>query len=267
MNEPAKPAAPEDEEIRVGPLRVLLSALFWVYLMSSSGVLWLIAVVIRLVTAPFDRRRAVLHRFTCWWAFHYVQLSPFWRPHIEGRDKVPEGPAILVANHQSLGDILVLFGVKRHFKWVSKASVFKTPFIGWNMSLNDYVALRRGDAESIAEMMEHCRRHLRRGSAIMMFPEGTRSRDGEIKEFKHGAFTLACELDCPVVPVMVDGTIKALPKSGWIMRNGAKLDVRARVLDAIAPSEFGGDAHALREAVRATMIAELDRMRGRAPRA
>lgn len=245
----------------VGPLRVVLSALFWVYLVSTSAVLYAVALVIRLLTWPFDRRRAVLHRFTCWWAFHYVQLSPFWRPHIEGRNRVPRGPAVFVANHQSLGDILVLFGIKKHFKWVSKASVFKTPFIGWNMTLNDYVPLRRGDPGSIQKMMDHCRAHLARGSSLMIFPEGTRSRDGEIKDFKHGAFTLAAEANVPIIPVVVEGTIEALPKSGWIMRNGAKLDVYVRVLDPMHPVDHDGDAVALREAVRARMVDELARMR------
>ena len=167
---------------------------------------------------------------------------------------------MMVANHQSLGDILVLFGVKRHFKWVSKASVFNLPFIGWNMSLNAYVRLVRGDRASIDAMLGDCRAHLGAGSAIMMFPEGTRSRDGEIKAFKHGAFSLASEMKVPVVPIVVTGTMDALPKSGWIMRNGRRLDLRVRVLTPVDSTAFD-DAEALREHVRTLMVRELEVMR------
>ena len=243
------------------PLRVILSALFWIYLISSSAFFFVVASVIRIVSAPFDRRRALLHRFTCWWAFHYVQLCPFWRVRVEGRVHVPAGASVLVANHQSLGDILVLFGVKRHFKWVSKASVFKVPFIGWNMALNDYVGLVRGDAASISAMMEHCRRHLSAGSAVMLFPEGTRSMDGELKSFKHGAFTLACEAEVPVVPIVIEGTRDALPKSGWVFRNGARLDITVRVLEPMSPAAFGGDRDALSQGVRERLLGELRQLR------
>ena len=100
-----------------------------------------------------------------------------------GRENLPwRGPAVIVANHLSLLDILVLYGLFRPYKWVSKASVFKVPFIGWNMRLNDYVAIRRGDRESIKEMMNHCRQHLANGSPILLFPEGTRSPDGVLQE-------------------------------------------------------------------------------------
>jgi 1-acyl-sn-glycerol-3-phosphate acyltransferase len=186
-----------------------------------------------------------------------VQLCPFWRVRIEGRDRIPaDRAAVLVANHQSAGDILVLFGIKRHFKWVSKASVFKVPFIGWNMGMNDYVGLVRGDRRSIVTMMKECREHLRRGSSLLFFPEGTRSTDGEIKRFKHGAFSLAAKQHAPVVPVVVDGTIDALPKSGWVFRNGRQLDVTVRILDPIevAPDV---DAAALSEQVRAAMVEQL----------
>ena len=121
-------------------LRPIYSALFWLFLVISSAVLFCVAVVIWALTAPFDRRRVVLHRFTCLWASLYTWLNPVWQVTIEGRDKLRGGrAAVLVCNHLSTLDIMVLFRLFTHFKWVSKIENFRLPFIGWNMVLNGYI--------------------------------------------------------------------------------------------------------------------------------
>ena len=116
-----------------------------------------IAALVWAVTAPFDRRLVALHRFTCFWASLYTWLNPAWPVQVIGREKIrPDVAYVMVANHQSLLDILVLFRLFRHFKWVSKIENFRIPFIGWNMSLNRYIKLRRGDRASVASMMSAC---------------------------------------------------------------------------------------------------------------
>ena len=142
---------------------------------------------------------------------------------------------MLVANHASLIDILVLFDLFRPYKWVSKASNFRLPFVGWNMRLNDYVPLRRGDRESVLEMLAHCGRHLESGSPILMFPEGTRSADGALKAFKDGAFELAVAHGVPVIPIAVHGTAAALPKHGLVLEQ--HVDARIEVLEPIAAGQ------------------------------
>src|SRR5437764_5945818 len=172
-------------------LRRALSLVFWLFLVASSIVLFPVAVLLWAVTAPFDRRRVLLHRFTCFWASLYTWLNPAWRVEVHGREKIRRDAAyVIVANHQSLLDILVLFRLFVHFKWVSKIENFRVPCVGWNMSLNRYIKLRRGDKTSAQAMMRECERALAQGNSIMMFPEGTRSADGQLREFKHGAFTL-----------------------------------------------------------------------------
>ena len=95
---------------------------------------------------------------------------------------------------------------------MSKIALFRFPLIGWNMVLNRYVKLKRGDRESIAQMLKECEVHLDEGSTNFMFPEGTRSPDGEIKTFKLGAFQLAHKKKVPILPIVISGTSKALPK-------------------------------------------------------
>jgi 1-acyl-sn-glycerol-3-phosphate acyltransferase len=220
-------------------VRRLGSVAFWAFLVTSSALLFPVAVAIWALTAPFDRRKRLLHQFTCFWASLYTWLNPAWRVHVEGREKIRRGVAyVMVANHQSLLDILVLFRLFVHFKWVSKIENFRVPFIGWNMSLNGYVKLKRGDRQSIGEMMSTCSRVLDDGSSIMMFPEGTRSPDGRLRAFKHGAFTLAQGSGCPILPILVEGTADALPKRGFVLQG--RHAIRIRVLDEIPHAKLLG---------------------------
>ena len=178
-----------------------LSLAYWLLICVTCPVFFVGAIVIFVLTAVWDRRRVVLHLYSCAWAQFYIAINPIWRLRISGREHLPwRGPAVIVANHASLVDILVLFGLYRPFKWISKASIFDVPFVGWNMRLNDYVPLVRGERASVVAMHEHCRRHLRAGSPVLFFPEGTRTRDGALQPFKDGAFELALEHGCPVVP-------------------------------------------------------------------
>ncbi len=191
----------------------LVTYSFFIIVAVTSIPLYLTALILRLVTYPFDRRLRLLHLFTCFWASIYTWMLPAWRIRIEGRENVRKDAAyMVVSNHQSQLDILVAFRLFFHFKWVSKIEMFRFPLIGWNMILNRYVKLKRGDKESVARMLMECEDHLDEGSSIFMFPEGTRSADGVIKAFKPGAFQLAHKKKVPILPVVISGTNKALPK-------------------------------------------------------
>jgi 1-acyl-sn-glycerol-3-phosphate acyltransferase len=213
-------------------LRRILSFGFWVFLTLTSILLYPVAVLIWAVTLPFDRRRFLLHKFTCFWASLYSWLNPAWPVTIEGREKIRRDEAyVMVANHLSLLDILVIFRLFSHFKWVSKIENFRVPFIGWNMSLNRYIKLKRGDRKSVIEMMEACEKTLGEGSSIMMFPEGTRSPTGQMRAFKPGAFEIAVNTGRPILPIAIQGTADALPKRGFVLRG--RHPIRISVLEEI----------------------------------
>jgi 1-acyl-sn-glycerol-3-phosphate acyltransferase len=240
-------------------MRQVLSFVFWTFLGLSCVPLFGVALLLWAVTTPFDPNGRILHLYSCAWAQLYFWVNPMWRLTIEGREKLPwHGPAVLVANHESLGDILVLFGLYRPFKWVSKASVFKVPFVGWNMKLNRYIGLVRGNRESILKMLAECDAWLARGVPVLMFPEGTRSFDGEVKDFKDGAFHMAVTRQVPVIPIALTGTARTLPKHGFVLRQVARC--RVRVMEPVDPRPFGDDVAALREHVRALIIEEKRRM-------
>jgi 1-acyl-sn-glycerol-3-phosphate acyltransferase len=214
----------------------LFSLVYWTLLVASSVPLFAVALGIWAATAPFSSRRALLHRFTCFWASLYTWLNPAWSISIEDRAKLdPRQTYVIVANHLSLLDILLLCRLFAHFKFVSKIENFRVPLIGWNMSLNRYIAVRRGDRSSLLRMFEQCERTLREGSSILMFPEGTRSPDGRLREFKPGAFELAQRTRRPILPLAIQGTAEALPKRGFILRGRHRM--RICVLDEIPVGE------------------------------
>jgi len=239
-------------------MRVLLSTAFWLFLVSSSVMLFPVAVLLWAATSPFDRRRRLLHQFTCFWASLYTWLNPAWPVHVEGREKIrPDEAYVMVANHLSLLDILVMFRLFTHFKWVSKIENFRVPFIGWNMSLNRYIKLRRGNRTSVVRMMKACRATLADGNSIMVFPEGTRSPTGQMRRFKTGAFEIAKENGRPILPIVLEGTANALPKRGFVLQG--RHPIRIRVLDEIPVESFADEsAEELTLRVRALIAAHLD---------
>lgn len=243
-------------------LRRLYSTLFWAFLVVSSVALFPAAVALWALTAPFDRRLVALHRFTCFWASLYTWVNPLWPVTVHGRERIRAGETyVMVANHLSLLDILVLFRLFRHFKWVSKIENFRIPFIGWNMRLNRYIPLRRGDRASVVQMMAACEKTLAEGNPILMFPEGTRSLTGELKAFKPGAFELALKTCRPILPIVLAGTANALPKRGYVLQGRHPITVT--VLEPIPPERFEGmSAKELTEQVRGVIADAQARMAG-----
>ena len=218
-------------------IRFLYSLVFWSFVVVSSLVLFPVAVVIWAVTSPFDRRKRVLHRFTCFWGSLYTWLNPAWPVRVRNREKAWRDRAtVMVANHLSLLDILVVFRTFLDFKWVSKIEAFRVPLIGWNMSLNGYIKLKRGDRDSVVRMLRRCEEALAGGSSIMMFPEGTRSPTGKMREFKTGAFEIAIRTRSPLQPIVIEGTADALPKRGFILRG--RHPISMTFLDPIPPESF-----------------------------
>lgn len=167
----------------------------------------------------FDRkRRRLQHSINQFWA--WLSIVPFFRVKISGKENLPKSStgAVYVANHQSIMDIFVLFLLGKPFKFVSKIEVFYVPIIGLAMFLTGHVALKRMDGRSQAEVFKQCIRLLKEGVSILVFPEGTRSRDGKVKEFKSGAFKMARRGEAPIVPISLDGTSKVMPHGSGFLR-------------------------------------------------
>lgn len=238
------------------------SILFWLFLIVSSVICFPVAVLIRVVTTPFDSRLVLLHRFTCLWASLYTWFNPFWRVTIEKGGHVDGHQAyMIVSNHQSMVDIFALFRTFFHFKFVSKAEIFKFPLIGWNMKMNRYIGIERGTVRGSVSMMRECESTLKSGSSLVIFPEGTRSVTGKLGRFKPGAFDLARKAEVPILPIVIDGSANALPVGSIILKGIHR--VRVRVLDPIPVEAVRShSAEELLAMARDAIAAELASMRG-----
>jgi 1-acyl-sn-glycerol-3-phosphate acyltransferase len=155
--------------------------------------------------------------------------------------------------------MLLISHLPWEMKWLSKEEMFKIPLVGWLMSMAGDIKLTRGDRKSTIAAMHGCHDRLDKHVSVMLFPEGTRTRDGSLGVFKDGAFRLAIDTGCPILPLVVNGTIEALRSGDWRMN---VTDAEVRVL---APIETTGltrdDTIELRDRVRQIIAAELAIMR------
>ena len=234
---------------------VLTTLWFWGVFALTAPICLALGTLLVFVTLPWDRDRRALHAFICRWTFNYLRASPLWRTRVYGRERLPRGPCVLVAKHQSMADPVAAMGLFYPFKFVSKASLFSLPAVGWLMSMARYVRLERGRAGSTRLMMIDCRRWLRRGMPVLIFPESTYSPGPEMLPFKRGAFVLAAEERVPVVPIAIRGTAELVHGDGpWF---SARSRIEVEVLPPIHPDEVGGDPAALLSRAREQLRAAL----------
>lgn len=217
-------------------LTFLLNIFYVIFFVVTSTFFIVVALLIKLFTFLFDPRLKWVHQWASLWASFYLWLLPGWKVEAAGREKIDKSATyVVVSNHQSMVDIMLGYRLFFHFKWVAKAELLKVPFIGWNMLLNRYVFVKRGDRKSILDMMKEAEAHLRNGSSIYIFPEGTRSETGEVGKFKSGAFTLAKRVGLPVLPIALSGSASTLPKGQYWLKGRHQMKVEA--LDPIPAEE------------------------------
>jgi 1-acyl-sn-glycerol-3-phosphate acyltransferase len=221
-------------------MEILISIIVWIIGLCFIVILFPLTFIIWLLVIPFDRERVVIHWLLVYQGMLLVKLLPIWKIDIEGRNKaVRDTTYVIISNHQSILDILLLNCLRYKFKWISKIENINVPFLGWYLRMAGYITVDRGNEESKVEMLEKSYRYLMRGISIMIFPEGTRSPDKEIGFFRRGAFQLAIQADVPILPVLIDGTGGILPKHGLIFGSGYHINIR--VLDPIQPASFATD--------------------------
>lgn len=198
-----------------------------------------------------------MHKTAVAWAKAIVYTSPVWSFKIRGTEYIdPKKHYVIVANHQSLLDILVvLAALKPHFKFMAKKELFSIPFIGWHMAAAGYIPILRSSRTSGKDAMDKARGWLGKKVSVLFFPEGTRSVNGQIKEFKAGAFRVANEMKVEILPVVLDGTGEAVPKNTWTLNKITQFQVK------IGKPIQAKDVTETKTAVREQMIKTLEELR------
>lgn len=224
---------------------IFLSAAILAHTLLTTLVIYAIGAVTRSGRLPV--------RLMDWWGRRFIRIGG-WDVRAEGIERLPEGGAIIVTNHQSLMDIpLLVAALPRRVCFLAKRELGRIPLFGKAMGYAGNLFIDRGDPRDAVHLVRDAMRSIREGNLVVIFPEGTRSEDGEIGEFKPGAFYLALKGDVPVVPVYIDGGRRALPK-GSVLFRPAELVVR--ILPPLPSSAFSKEEIAL-EARRRIMSARM----------
>lgn len=222
--------------------KIVLSILIWVVGSILVIILYFAMLLCAVLLYPFDKKRAITHKQCFWWSDAMIALNPYWKVQVNGLSNIDKNRTyIIIANHQSLADIVLAYQIKMQFKWVAKESLFKIPFVGWSLALAKHIKLERGNLSSIKKVYREAAHWLRSGVSVLFFPEGTRSETAEMGYFRNGAFKLAIKEHVPILPILFEGTGTAIPRGSWIFTT--KTSAKLKILPAIEttgyqPSEF-----------------------------
>lgn len=224
--------------------------MIWIIGVTITAAAFLASLIIALIPFNFPNKAKIIHAQCFWWSDALVALNPFWKLKVEGLDNIDHNKTyVIVANHQSFADIIIMYQARMYFKWVAKKELLKVPFIGGLLWVNNHILLSRGDFGSIKEVYRQAAGQLKKGVSMLFFPEGTRSDTDDMGEFQNGAFKLAIREKKSLLPIFIGGTRDAIPKGGWIFKT--KAAGRLVVLPAIDTSTYQiADYAALRDLAR-----------------
>lgn len=219
-------------------------------------VMFPISLIIWIPTVLFDKKLKLLQFNTNVWGSLFTWLNPFISVEVSGKENIdPEKTYVITPNHSSLMDIPAIHRLFIHFKWISKASLRKIPFVGWNMVLNKTIFISRSDPKSQFKMMRTCEHNLDIGNSIMIFPEGTRHKGRDLGKFRDGAFLLAKKKKCDVLPVAIVNSDLAV--EGFTFKKSTKIKVR--VLPSI-PYDRHNKTRDLRDDVKSCIEDAISQM-------
>jgi len=239
----------------------MFSLIYYIYVGTECALLFLVSVIVLPFSLVWDKPRRLIHEISRVITRLFFKTQPFGRYDIRGLENIDRRQAyVMTINHQSMADIIQAYFIPLNFRWVSKREVFKIPFIGRFLLLHGDIAIERGNGSAaMRKVIEQGRVWLGRGVSIAIFPEGTRSKDGEIHRFKNGAFLLAKEAGVPILPVVMDGSTTILKKNylfNW--RNRISL----RVLPPVSAEDVAATEVAdMAERVHGAMTEALAAMR------
>ena len=186
-----------------------------------------------------------------------VRLTPRWHFEMRGTfPSDPRNPYVVVANHESFADMLLLCLLPWEMKWLAKMEFMWVPVLGWLMWAARDVPVKRGRATSARRAMAACRQRLAGKVSVMMFPEGTRSPTDQLLPFKDGAFRLAIDAGVPILPVVIHGTRNAIARHDW------RINPATAVVEVLTPEPSAGvHEQELKRRVKARIEAARESLR------
>ncbi|MDP6685545.1 MAG: lysophospholipid acyltransferase family protein, partial [Candidatus Omnitrophota bacterium] len=134
-------------------MTAIVSVWIWMIVGGLIISLFFVELFLTIILFPFDRQRKIIHSQCFWWASAVIGCNPYWQVETSGLENIDKHKTyVIVANHQSFADIVVVYKSHMQFKWVAKESLFKVPFIGWCLFLTKHIRLSRGKFSSIKKV-------------------------------------------------------------------------------------------------------------------
>lgn len=178
------------------------------------AVITILAALITIILSPILPNSKISYFPGRFWARSICALS-FVRVKIKGMEKLDKNQSyIFMLNHQSWFDIFVIYGwLPFFFKWIMKADLRKIPFVGAACQAAGHIFINRESPKAAQKSLEKAKQELQKGVSVVIFPEGTRTWDGSLKNFKRGGFKIATDLGLPIVPVTLRGCFERMPRN------------------------------------------------------
>ena len=174
---------------------------------------------IALLSTPIDRSGWTFHAMSRTWS-RFILFLFGMKVITKGKENVePSTRYIYISNHASAFDIpATVNGIPDDIRFVLKKELTRIPLWGWALKYGHYITIDRGKARDAVKSLEEAADRMRNGASVILFAEGTRTKDGKLQPFKRGAFTLAVKAGIPIVPVTINNTFRIMRKGSWQIR-------------------------------------------------
>ena len=190
-----------------------------------------------------------------WWARLWCHLL-FVKVEVRGKELIDRKTSyVFVANHQGAFDIFSIYGFLDHdFKWMMRKGLANIPLVGYACRVAGHIMVDKSSPEALKQTMDTAKERLQGGKSLVVFPEGRRTPDGKMHEFKNGAYRLAVDFKLPVVPITIDGSYKVMPRTTVNITPGK---IILTLHEPIIPGDEGHDLSKLVKESRDAILSSL----------
>ena len=227
------------------------------FYLSSLIINTLILSILTIIVSFLDRKGDAVHYIGKFWSLLNIYLSGT-KLSIKGREKIDRNRTyIVMSNHQSLFDVWALIGkIPLQLRWIVKSEIKKIPFFGLALERMGHIYIDRSKGKGTLANLDVAVQKIKAGTSVVIFPEGTRSIDGNLQKFLNGGAILAIKSGVPILPITVNGGRFVLPKNTLGLMPG-KIEII--VGDVIDPKPFSeSQKDELMAAVKTTIEKNLD---------